>query len=202
MKIPIPYPYIALWPDNKVVKSLLNFEQLPTAEFFYGKTYPVFKSLYNRYFTDCPEVIDFIHEIYVDIIEQRPVSKCCKLETFNYKCSLKNWVGVVAISYCCAKFKRKPPVDEGVLSEDGDRILPSEPSILMDMGKLNREDVEAIINMMPNKRYRELIRYRYLDDLDNEETAKKMGMTMKNYYNKHRSAKLQYVQAFLEEMSK
>lgn len=200
MRLPIPFPYIALWPDWRIVPALLNFEELPTAEFFYGKSCPVFLSLYGKYYTGCPEVMDFIHEIYVDIIRKREIGNRCKLETFNYKCSLKNWVGVVAIRYCYARFKKQPPVE--VFPEGSDRMLPSEPSILTDMGTLNREDVEAIIGMMPNERYRKLIRYRYLDELDNEETAEKMGMSMENYYNKHRAAKVQYVQAFLKEMSR
>ena len=199
MKLPIPYPYIAIWPDKRIVSSLLRMEQLPTAEFLYGKTYPVFKSLYDRYYTDCAEVIDFIHEIYVDFIEPRPISKLCKLETFNFKCSLKNWVGVVAIRYCYHKYKKQIQTEE---LKDSDSFSVSEPSILTDMGTLNREDVETIINMMPNERYQKLIRYRYLDELDNEETAEKMGMSMENYYNKHRAAKVQYVQAFLKEMSR
>lgn len=199
MRPPIPFPYIALWPDKKIVSSLLHFEQLPTAEFFYGKSYPVFKSLYDRYTTDCAEVIDFIHEIYVDILKPRQVGHRCKLETFNYKCSLENWVGVVAIRYCYHQFKKFIPTDD---LTDSDRLSVSEPSILTDMGTLNREDVETIINMMPNERYRQLIRYRYLDELDNEETAKKMGMSMDNFYNKHRAAKVQYIQAFLKEMSR
>ena len=179
---------------------MLNLEELPTAEFFYGKSCPVFLSLYGRYYTGCPEVLDFIHDIYYDIIRPRDIGPQCKLATFNFKCSLKNWVGVVAIRYCYAKFKKQPPVE--VLPEDGDRKMPSEPSILIDMGKLNRDDVEAIIDSMPTERYRQLIRLHYLEELDNEETAKEMGMTMKNYYNKIRAAKLQYIQAFLEEMSR
>lgn len=199
MKLPIPYTHIVLWPDRQIVPSLLRMEQLPTAEFLYGKTYPVFKSLYDRYYTNCAEVIDFIHEVYVDFIKPRPISKRCKLETFNFKCSLKNWVGVMAIRYCYHQFKKQIPTES---LTDGGIFSISEPSILTDMGTLNREDVEAIIGMMPNERYRKLIRYRYLDELNNEETAEKMGMSMENYYNKHRAAKVQYVQAFLKEMSR
>jgi len=156
MRLPIPFPYIVLWPDKKIVSSLLHFEQLPTAEFFYGKSYPVFKALYDRYYTDCAEVIDFIHEIYIDILKQREIGRRCKLETFNFKCSLKNWVGVVAIRYCYQQFKRQIQMEE---LPEGDRNVVSKPSILTDMGTLNREDVEAIINMMPIERYRQLIRF-------------------------------------------
>ena len=45
--------------------------------------------------------------------------------------------------------------------------------------------------MMPNSRYRELIRYRYVEEKTNEETAELLGMSMDNYYNKHRLAKEQ-----------
>lgn len=201
MKLPIPYPYIAKWPDQKIVPSLLHFEQLPTAEFFYGKSYPMFKSLYRRYTTGCAEVIDFIHEIYIDIIQPRRISKCCKLETFNYKCSLRNWVGVVAIRYCYARFP-KQGLMEILPEDDGAFGSAEEPSMLADMRKLDQQDVETILRMMPNKRYRELIRLRYLEGYNNEETAQKLCMNMANYHNKHRLAKVQYIQAFLKEMSK
>lgn len=199
MKLPIPFPLIANWPDKKIVPSLLQFEQLPTAEFFYGKSYPVFKSLFSRYSTGCSEVIDFIHEIYIDILRPRQIGKRCKLETFNFRCSLKNWVGVVAMRYCYHRYKK---IIQTESLADGDSFSVPEPSILTDMGTLNREDVEAIIGMMPNKRYQKIIRYRYLDELDNEETAKKLGMTMDNFYNKHRLAKVQYIQAFIKEMTR
>ena len=200
MRLPIPFPYIALWPDRRIVSAILDFEELPTAEFFYGKSCPVFLSLYSRYCTGCPEVLDFIHEIYIDILRKGVVGNRCKLETFNYKCSLKNWVGVVALRYCYAQFKKQIPMEE--LQKNGGGLLPTEPSILTDMGQLNRDDVNAIIESMPNVRYRKLIRLHYLEELNNEETASEMGMTMKNYYNKIRAAKLQYIQSFMKEMSR
>ena len=45
---------------------------------------------------------------------------------------------------------------------------------------------------MPNKRYGELLRLRYVESLTNEETANKLGTTMENYYNLHKRAKEQY----------
>lgn len=65
-------------------------------------------------------------------------------------------------------------------------------TIDMDFSSINRIDAEVILNQMPNRRYRELIRLRYLEQKTNEETAKELGMSMDNYYNKHRLAKAQY----------
>lgn len=53
---------------------------------------------------------------------------------------------------------------------------------------MNRIDVEAILNLMPDKRYSTLIRLRYLEQKTNEETAGALGMSMDNYYHKHKLA--------------
>ena len=65
---------------------------------------------------------------------------------------------------------------------------------------INRQDAQIIIKQMPNKRYGELIRLRYLELMTNEETAKALGMSMENYYNKHKLAKAQYERIFRKEV--
>ena len=72
-------------------------------------------------------------------------------------------------------------------------------SIEIDFNNLNREDALAILKRMPNKRYSEIIRLRYLELLTNEETANELGMTMDNYYNKHKLAKAQYIRIHRKE---
>ena len=54
-------------------------------------------------------------------------------------------------------------------------------------------DVETLLNRMTNKRYREIIRLRYVEGMDNEETAEALCMTMANFYNKHKLAKEQFI---------
>ena len=46
---------------------------------------------------------------------------------------------------------------------------------------------------MPNARYRELIRLRYMEELNNELVAKILGLSIDNYYNKHLLAKRQFI---------
>ena len=83
--------------------------------------------------------------------------------------------------------------------DDSDRDEEKFGSIEIDFNNLNREDALAILNRMPNKRYSEIIRLRYLELLTNEETAKTLGMTMENYYNKHKLAKAQYIRVHRKE---
>ena len=84
--------------------------------------------------------------------------------------------------------------------DDGGRDEEKIGSIEIDFNNLNRQDALIILKQMPNKRYSELIRLRYLQLKTNEETAKTLGMTMDNYYNKHKLAKEQYERIFRKEV--
>lgn len=195
-RIPIPYPGIKDKDDHQVVGWLLKRISWATNEFLYGKCYPIFKSLYTRFYTDCPEIMDFIHDIYVDIIGDRKRVDTCKLQTFNYQSTLYTWMGVVSSRYCYLKYGKQIFTES---LDSGDRnfeILVSNP--VTDCF-FDREDLEKIMNMISNDRYRQLINLRYLKGLSNEETAKQLNMSMDVYYNKHRLAKVRFVSALKKE---
>ena len=65
-------------------------------------------------------------------------------------------------------------------------------SVSIDLSNINSEDVQIILDLMPNKTYSELLRLRYLDNMTNKEVAKVLGVTMDNYYNMHLKAQKQY----------
>lgn len=65
-------------------------------------------------------------------------------------------------------------------------------SIEIDVNNLNREDIQKLLDLMPNSSYRKLIRLRYFEQKNNEETARILGVTMGNYYNMHKRAKEQF----------
>lgn len=93
----------------------------------------------------------------------------------------------------------KHPSEKGGDDDGGDRLEGIYGSIEIDFSDLNYQDAMIILNQMPNKRYSNLIRLRYLEQKTNEETAEALGMTMDNYYNKHKLAKEQYVRIFRKE---
>lgn len=84
-------------------------------------------------------------------------------------------------------------------NDNTDRLIDIVSSEDIDLSEINRHDAERIIASMPNERYRTLIRLRYLENMTNEETAEALGMTMANYYNKHKLAKEQYAKACRKE---
>ena len=98
------------------------------------------------------------------------------------------------------KVKRLKPEQEPIsASGNGEKNMFNDRkeamygSIELDVNDLNREDVRKLLGLMPNSSYRELIRLRYLEQKDNEETARILGVTMGNYYNMHKRAKEQFV---------
>ena len=78
-----------------------------------------------------------------------------------------------------------------------DRFLVDTDNINTD--GLDKEDAAAVLHLMKSPVYRELIRYRYVKEMSNTETAKMLGMTMPNYYNAHKHAKEQCMKVLRKE---
>ena len=127
------------------------------------------------------------------------------MENFRGESTLASWIKTACLYYCYKQYeaKEKMPKYERLPSPDGkdddDRNDSIYGSIEIDFSNLNHQDALTILKQMPNKRYSELIRLRYLELKTNEETAKALGMTMDNYYNKHKLAKEQYERIFRKE---
>jgi len=82
---------------------------------------------------------------------------------------------------------------------DDDRELIEDLSVDLDVSRLDKRDVQALLMQMPNIRYRRLIELRYVQEKTNEETATALDMTMQNYYNKHKLAKAQFYAVLRKE---
>lgn len=148
-------------------------------------------------------------EIYILVIAPGKTGKC-QMENFRGESTLTSWLKTVCLFYCYHKYelkKRMPiyeplpqnPEKESEKEDDGDIIDRLGGSIEIDFSGMNREDVETLLGMMPNKRYSRLIRLLYLEQKTHKETAEALGMTMKNYYNKRILAEAQYEQVRRKE---
>ncbi len=182
--------------DQEIVAAILNRNAFITKEYLYKKCYPLFKSRYDKYYTGCENCVEFINEIYVYIMTPGPKTGKCYLSTFGFRCSLTGWLRIVVGNYCRQLFKKKL-----VFSENGDEYTDRNDiaPISLDMKTVNNSDIKTVLNMMSNQRYAKLIYYRYVEGHDNEETAELMGMSMDNYYNKHKLAKEQFASILKKE---
>ena len=192
--------------DLQIAKALIKRDNLVTRKYFYQQCYPLFKSIYENYYTDCASCKEFIDEIYMVVLVPSKTTGKCQMENFRGESTLASWIKTVCLHYCYAKYelKKREPLFFNIDKEKDDVYGWDEEkygSVEIDFNSLNREDALSILRRMPNKRYSEIIRLRYLELLTNEETAKTLGMTMDNYYNKHKLAKAQYLRICRKEES-
>lgn len=188
--------------DQKIVEALLRHDSNVTREFFYKKCYPLFKSVYDNYHTDCTSCVEFINEIYIHIMTPDKETGQCKLQNFEFRSTLFTWLKTVCVFYCYKKYEKSSKMPTTKIAEnfddDGVRLPIESESILIE-DSLSKDDVETILRLMPNKRYATLVRLRYLEEHTNEETAQMMGMNMNTFYNKHKLAKDQFVKTLRKE---
>lgn len=195
--------------DLQTAKFLIARDEVVTRRYYYEQCYPLFKSIYDNYYTDCKCCKEFMDEIYIVVIAPNKAGHC-QMENYRGESTLTSWLKTVCLYYCYHKFelKKRMPLYEPLprssekdeKNEDGsDMIDPQGDSIDIDFSGMNRADVETLLGLMPNKRYSRLIRLLYLEQKTHKETAEALGMTMKNYYNKRILAEKQYKQICRKE---
>lgn len=184
--------------DSEIVEGLLRRDASLTKDFLYRRCYPLFKSIYDRYLTDCVSCFEFINEIYLLIMTPPKGSSVPRLASFTHRCSLAMWLKIVAQNYCRQIFAKKGEIIEESLP-DGDRNADLAQSLSLTTRNIDFSDLARLIEAMPNKRYRQIIRLRYVDEKSNEETAAELQMTLPNFYNKHKLAKAQFCEQLRKE---
>ena len=188
--------YIETLTDKEIVDAIINRDARITRLYLYENCYPLFKARYDKYYTDCETCIEFINEIYAYIMTPGVKTGKCYLSTFGFSCSLTCWLKIVVENYCHQLFKKRLETID-IPNNDNDRKTPE--LISPNIDSLNRQDVEVVLSLMPNKRYSSLIRLRYVEEKSNEETAEILGMSLDNYYNKHKLAKEQFAKILRKE---
>lgn len=196
--------------DLQIAKALLNRDEQVTRKYFYQQCYPLFKSIYDNYYTDCTCCKEFMDEIYIVVLAPSKTTGKCQMENFRGESTLASWLKTACLYYCYNKYelKQRMPVYEPLPhptekdEEDdvfSDRKKDESLSNPIDFSGMNRSDVEVLLSMMPNIRYRNIIRLLYLEQKTHKETAEALGMTMDNYYNKRILAEKQYKQVCRKE---
>lgn len=187
-----------------IVNAILLRDKKVTQQYLYIKCYPLFKSIYDNYYTDCESCIEFINEVYLHLLTPNKNTGLCKLQSFKFGSTLTTWLKTVSIYYCYEHYRRKQIisfVEERIETDNfqSDRFNQFETSMHIEESYMNRDDIEAILGLMPNKRYSLIIRLRYLEGLSNDETALVLKMSKDNFYNKHMRAKKQFNEILKKE---
>lgn len=70
--------------DKEVVRQILSRNKEVTIDYLYKKCYPLFKSIYDRYYTDCESWDEFVTEIYVYIMTPGSKRALANLPLFSF----------------------------------------------------------------------------------------------------------------------
>ena len=54
--------------DLLIAKAILQRDVKTTLDYMYKECYPMFKALYNQYYTDCQNCKEFIDEVYTIVM--------------------------------------------------------------------------------------------------------------------------------------
>jgi len=184
--------------EQEIVSAILKRDTFITKEFLYRQCYPLFFSIFNKYYTDCENVFEFINEIYVYILFPHKETGHCKLQDFGFRCSLTMWLKVVSENFCHQLFSKKRDLPEDNITPS-DRFAFECNSLQTEVKTLNMQDLHKILSMMPCERYRRLIQLRYVEEKTNEEVAALLTITMAVYYNLHKRAKAQFCEILRKE---
>lgn len=174
--------------DLEIARRLIERDAEFTREFFYVKCYPLFKSIYDNYYTDCTSCLEFINQMYVVVLAPSKKTGRCQMENYRGESTIFYWLKSACLFHCFQKFKKKIPSERETESAS-DRKKEKERSLEPVVESLDRSDAEYLVGQITPPRSSLLMKLRYLDHHTNKETAKILGMTMKNYYNKHKLAK-------------
>ena len=190
--------------DYMIVNAILLRDKNVTQQYLYIKYYPLFKSVYDNDYTDCQSCLEFINEIYIHLLTPNKNTGLCKLQTFKFGSTFATWLKTVAVYYCYEHYRRKQKVtfvEEKNENENNrsDRLEQYSAYMYAEEHIMCREDLEALLSLMPNKRYALIIKLRYFEGLSNEDTAAALQMSMDNFYNKHMRAKKQFNEIIKKE---
>lgn len=196
--------------DLQIAQALIQRDNMVTRKYFYQYCFPLFKSIYDNYYTDCTDYKEFIDEIYIVVLTPSKTTGRCQMENFRGESILASWIKTACLFYCYKKYELKQrmpvcePLPHNTEKEDGENTISdrkSDESLSnpIDFSDMNRADIETLLGLMSNVRYRNIIRLLYLEQKSHKETAEALGMSMDNYYNKRILAEKQFKQVCRKE---
>ena len=191
--------HIADLSDQEVVKAILNRDKNTTYEYLYKKCYPLFKSIYTKYYTDCDTCMEFINDIYVLIMSPGKHTGTAQLANFKFGCTLTFWLKIVAENHCKALYKKRPnttPIGDNLKDDRFTNIAGAKE---IDLTAINKTDLQKVLIQVKPARFRQILEHVYLRHETNEEAAKALNMSRNNFNTKHFIARQKLINILKKE---
>jgi len=199
--------------EQELVKALLEHDRFVTQLFFYRNCRPLFMSLIQRFSTKTKqwEYDELVSEVYVLLME----NEGRRLRSFTFKCSLYQWLKVVVMRMMAEKddvvidetskeplYEKKgeeaSPVN-GLYTPFAPTVASGDRNLSEREGSDAHNDLERLLENMPNQRYAMVIRKLTLDGYEAEELAREMDVNVANLYNIKRRAMKQLTEVAMQD---
>lgn len=179
--------------DHEIIKGLIDKDNHVTEDFFFVRCRPLFLSIMHSVFSYEVDYDEFVNELYQYLME----NDAAKLYGFQYRCSIYQWLKILAIRYFIKK--RDGLIDansrESLYEKHQNRAIDTEREVSAKM------DLERFFEKMQNKRYVYVIRKLILEDIEPEQLALEIGVTTANLYNIKKRAMAALTRIALEDIN-
>lgn len=179
--------------DQQIIKGLIDKDNRITREFFFERCKPLFQGIIKSVFDGKMEYGELVNELYVYLMED----DAAKLKSFQYRCSVYQWLKVLAIRFFIRKRESDKVLDNGnhepLYEENG-------YSMTTDYYEEAKEDMKRLIAGMRNKRYAFVLQRLVVEEVPTEDLADEMGITTDNLYNIKGRAIRQLTQAAINDI--
>lgn len=162
--------------DQEIIQGLIDRDNRITEQFFHVKCRPLLTAIMRLVFNHQVEYDEMVNELYDYLI----ADDCLKLRQFEYRSSVYQWMKVVATRFfirhrnkMIENASKEPPYER----ESDDEVIDT-VNIISD-----QMDVAKLLQLMDNQRYADAIRNLVLNDMEPEQYALQIGVTVDNLYN-------------------
>ena len=191
---PIPYPKIEQLEndDRSLVACLIAGEPEVTEQFLYGRSWFFFRAIKRYWSTTYNSEVDAADDVYLHVNKPRESDGTSVLKRFNFQRKFIVWFFAVSKNFCIDKWRHHRklkfcPLEEIESFADDDRIVVA----------YDAQVVSNTINNMPHKRYAEVLRLRYIEDMDIEKIAEIMQDSRANIDRTINRAKAQFEEVLM-----
>ena len=177
--------------DRDIIQGLIARDNRVTEEFFFVRCRPLFCSIMKMVFSYEVDYDEMVNELYLYLMEE----DAAKLRQFEYRCTVYQWLKVLAIRFFVKKRNRM--IDDASHETPYDRQEMEKPGT---DAPLAENDLERLFDAMPTKRYVHVLRRLILEDQEPEQLAQEMNITTANLYNIKRRAMAQLTRVALSDI--
>lgn len=167
--------------DKEIIQGLIERNNDITEQFFYVKCRPLLTAVMHFVFNYPVEYNEMVSELYDYLM----ADNCAKLKQFQYRSSVYQWLKVVATRFF---IRHRQSIIEPVSKEPEDGKIVDDVMIDTTKHVAQQIDVSALLDLMENQRYADVLRHLILHDEDSEKYAESIGVTVDNLYNIKRRA--------------